>query len=118
MEPNAKPEDAPEAKDDKSGVTAAPGGAKKKVVVKPQQVPVITPWAFRETKLRENMVERITELKPEGNPDPVQLENIRKFVLAEIAALATDINVVEVSIETQIHPGCRQANVIIFPKKF
>jgi len=77
-----------------------------------------TPFAFRETKLRAGMVQAIQSLQPEGNPDPVQLENIRAYVLAEIAALHEDFNAVEVLIESGVNPGSRQANIIIFPKKF
>ena len=90
--------------------------ASKTVVVKKAD-PIISPWSFRELRLREAMVARLNDFQPEGHCDETQLANIRAFVLAEISTLPADVNAVEVLIETQIGPGARQANVIVFPKK-
>lgn len=89
--------------------------AKQKVVIQATD-PVISPWAFRETKLRGNMVSLIKDFQPPGNCDGAQLENIRRFVLAEIEAMPPTANALELIIETQIGPGARQANIILFPK--
>lgn len=90
--------------------------AANKVVVKKAE-PIISPWSFRETRLRETMVSRIKDFKPDGNCDLPQLENIRSFVLAELDRLPPEVNAVELLIETQIGPGARQANIIVFPKQ-
>jgi len=77
----------------------------------------ITPFTFRETRLRDGMIAALKEWKPEGNPDLVQLENVRSFALAEVSGLPDEFNAVEVMVEARATPGARQANVIVFPKK-
>ena len=63
------------------------------------------------------MIELLKNFKPDGNPDKVQLENARALALAEVQALPSDSNLVEVVIEGQTRPNARQTNVIVFHDK-
>jgi hypothetical protein len=97
-------------------VQAAPAAAPAPKAPTPP-IKVITPFAFREKRLKDGMIELLKNFKPDGNPDKVQLENARALALAEVQALPADSNVVEVLIEGQTRPNARQTNVIVFHDK-
>ncbi len=86
--------------------------ATKPVAVKPAPVIAVTPWTYREKNTKESVLGKLKTFKPEGNPEPAQLESARAFAIAEVSALA-DCGGVEVIIEARSDAGSRQVTVIV-----
>jgi hypothetical protein len=79
-----------------------------------KKVDLVTPWVFDSKSLKPKMLESLKALKPDGNPDKVQLDNARAFAIAEVAALPEDSNLVTVKIEAQARPNFRQTNIMVW----
>lgn len=101
---------------DSPSISIMSGHVKAPSPVKPAPGKQVQPWALTRLDLRADLVAYLKVFVPDVHHDVVQLENIRTYALAEIAALPDDTKAVEVKIESQIGPGARQANVIVFKK--
>lgn len=81
---------------------------------KPAKAEPFTPFVYSDKGVRDAMIQHLKEFKPEGHPDPVQLENARTFALAELVALPEEFNFVRITIESNPNSRGRQTNVILF----
>lgn len=89
-----------------------------KLQVTKAAAPAFSPWAFRVTKLRAGVKQFITDLKPDGTPDPAQVARAKAHVLAIIETLPEDVNAVEIVIEANHTGAAVQEQFIVWPKKF
>lgn len=107
--------------DEKPTAPAIAGGPR---AVMDTSKPAFTPWTFRETKLRPNLVEAVKALKPAGNPEPKHLEIVKQLALDLIEALPAEANAAELMIEANYRAtgnpvgGAIQTHVIVWPKAF
>lgn len=80
---------------------------------KPAAAKVFTPWIYSNKGFRAAIIEHLKAFKPEGTPDPAQIDAAKTFVISQVNALSDELNFAQVNIDASVNPRARQTNVIV-----